>query len=108
MINWKQHTFAWHVDDSKSSHVHPKVNDDFQNLLEKTYGSDDIGHVEASYGKVHNDLAMTLDYTEERKLRIDMRKSLDAMIFEFPYKLSDKVRCPWTEKMFKVDKEEHK
>ena len=51
---------------------------------------------------------MTLDYTEEGNFNIDMRKYLDAMIVEFPHKLSDKVKFPWTEKMFKVDKEEKK
>ena len=77
-------------------------------MVRKTYWSDDIGHVEARYGKVHDYLAITLYYTEEVKLNIDMRKYLDAMIAEFPHKLSDKVICPWTEKVFKVDKEEKK
>ena len=49
-----------------------------------------------------------MDYTEEGKLKIDMRKYLDAMISEFPHKLSDKVKYPWTEKMLKVDEEEKK
>ena len=29
------------------------------------------------------------------------------MISEFPHKLSDKVKCPWTENMFKVYEEEN-
>ena len=28
-VNEKQHTIVWHVDDIKSSHKDPKVNDDF-------------------------------------------------------------------------------
>ena len=67
MVNGKQHTVAWHVDDLNSIHVDPKVDDDFQKWLEKTYGSDDIGHVEVSRGKLHEYLEMTLDYTEEKK-----------------------------------------
>ena len=75
----------------------PKVNDDFHKWLEKTYGRDDIGHVEATRGKVHKYLAMNLDYTKETKfLRIDMRKYLDAIIAELPSKLPDKLKCPWT------------
>ena len=108
MINGKQHTVAWNVDDLKSIHVDPKVNGDFHKRLEKTYESDDIGHVKASHEKVHEYLAMNLDYTGEGKLKIDMRNDLDAMIAELPHKLSDKVKCPWNEKMFKVDKEEKK
>ena len=53
------------------------------------YGSDYIGHVEASCGKLHEYLLMTLDYTEVNKLNIHMRKYLGAMISEFPHKLSD-------------------
>ena len=74
MVNGKQHTVAWHVDDLKSIHVDPKVNDDFQKWLEKTYVSGDIGHVEESRGKVHEYLVKTLDYTEEGNLKIYMRK----------------------------------
>ena len=106
-VNGKQHTVAWHVDDLNSIHVDPKVNDDFQKWLEKMYGSDDIGHVEASRVKVHEYFAMTLDYTDEVKLNIYMRNSLDAIIAEFPHRLSDTLKCTWTEKMFKVNKEEN-
>ena len=108
MVNGKQQTVAWNVDDLKSSHVYPKVNDNFHKWLEKTYGIDDIGHVEASRGKVHEYLAMTLDYTEEGKLNTDIRKYLDEKIAELPHKLSDRVNCPWTEKVFNVYKEENK
>ena len=86
----------------------PKVSNDFHKWLEKTYGSDDIGNVEASRGQVHDYLVMTLDQTEEGKLDIDMRNYLYAIIAELYHKLSDKVNFPCTEKMFKVDKEEKK
>ena len=81
MVNGNQHTFAWHVDNLKSSHVYPKVNNIFHRWLKKTYGSGDIGYVEEICGKVNEYLAMTLDYTEEGKLNIYMRNYLDAMIF---------------------------
>ena len=108
MVNGNQHTVTWHVDDLMSSHLDPKVNDDFHKWLEKTNGSNDIGHVEARRVKVHEYLAMTLDYTEEGKLNIDMRKYLDAMIDEFPHTLLYKVKCPWTKNLFKVYEEENK
>jgi hypothetical protein len=43
--NGKQQTVTWHVDDLKSSHVDSRVNDDFAQWCEKTYGSDDLGQV---------------------------------------------------------------
>ncbi len=42
-VDGKQHTITWHVDDIKSSHVNPKVNDDFQEWLKEKYASDKIG-----------------------------------------------------------------
>ena len=74
MVNGKQNTVVCHFDDLESSHLDPDFNDDFHKCLEKKYGSDDIGHVEASRGKVHEYLAMTLDHTEEGRLRINIRK----------------------------------
>ena len=72
----------------------PNFNNDFHKWLDKMYGSDYIGNVEASCGKVHEYLMITFDYTEEGKLKIDMRKYLGAMISEFPHKLLDKVKFP--------------
>jgi hypothetical protein len=44
-IQGKQHMGTWHVDDLKSSHVDPKVNDDFLLWLNKIYGDKDIAPV---------------------------------------------------------------
>jgi hypothetical protein len=49
-VNGKQHTVTWHVDDLKSSHVDFRVNDSFAQWCEKTYGSDDLGHVKVVNG----------------------------------------------------------
>ena len=45
MVNGKQHTITWHVDDVKSSHVDPKVNNEFHTWCEQQYGSEETGHV---------------------------------------------------------------
>jgi len=37
MMRSTQHTVVFHVDDLKSSHKDPKVNDDFAKWLEQTY-----------------------------------------------------------------------
>ena len=80
MVNGKQHIVACNFDNLKSSHVDPNFNNDFYKWLEKMYGSNYIGHVEAKCGKVHEYLAMTLDYTEEGKFKVDVRKYLGAII----------------------------
>ena len=76
----EKNTFACNFDNLKSSHVDPNFNNDFYKWLEKMYGSNYIGHVEAKCGKVHEYLAMTLDYTEEGKFKVDVRKYLGAII----------------------------
>ena len=44
IINGKQHTICWHIDDMKSSHIDPKVNDKFHYWLEDEYGDPNIGN----------------------------------------------------------------
>ncbi|KAG7360909.1 hypothetical protein IV203_036008 [Nitzschia inconspicua] len=64
IVNGKQHTVVWHVDDLKSSRVDPKVNED---------ASDNVGKVKSVRGKRHDYLAMWLDFSEEVVLQSDMR-----------------------------------
>ena len=103
IVNNKQHTVCWHVDDLKSSHVDSKVNDEFLEWLEKTYASDDIGHVKAARGNRHDYLAMILDFSIPGVLQVDMTPYVNSMIEEFPAKLSGKTKTPWNENLFKVD-----
>jgi hypothetical protein len=108
MVNGKQHTVTWHVDDLKSSHVDPKVNDEFAKWCEKTYGSDDLGHVKVVRGKVHDYLAMIMDFTQEGALKVDMRYYIKGMIEEFPYEIKSTTTAPWTEKLLKVQEDSKK
>ncbi len=101
MVNGKQHTITWHVDDLKSSHVDPKVNDDFLKWLQEKYGS--VKKVEGTRGKKHDYLAMTLDYSEPGVLKVDMVDYVKGMVEDFPEELDEKVKGPWTEKLFKID-----
>lgn len=83
--NGKQQTILFHVDDLKSSHVDPKVNDKFAKWLEMKYG--EHGKVKIHRGKVHDYLGMTFDYTEKGKVKIDMISYVEDMLEEFPKKL---------------------
>ena len=101
MINGKQHTVCWHVDDLKASHADKKVNDDFLKWLNEKYGS--LADVTATRGKVHDYLAMNLDYTKRGKVMVDMTRYVKKMVEEFPDKLMENATLPWTERLFKVD-----
>jgi hypothetical protein len=102
MIKGKQQTVTWHVDDLKSSHVDPKVNDEFAEWCESMYGSEDLGHVKVVRGKTHDYLAMILDCTQVGALKIDMKYYIEGMIKEFPFPIKATKTTPWTEKLLKV------
>ena len=102
MVNGKQHTITWHVDDIKSSHVDPKVNDEFHDWLQQTYG--DVAKVKSTRGKVHDYLGMILDYQIDGKVGIDMVYYVNALWKAFneidPITNS---QYPWDTTLFKVD-----
>ena len=68
------------MDDIKSSHIDPKVNDKFEKWCESKYGSDKIGHLKSHRGKVHDYLGMNLDYTKKGVLQVEMKKYINNMI----------------------------
>lgn len=109
MVNGKQHTITWHVDDVKSSHKDPKVNDEFHKWLNDMYGDPKIGEVKAHRGKVHEYLGMTLDYRTPGKVKIDMTSYVKSMIKEFPEDLGDEtVSSPANDNLFKVSEKSKK
>ena len=104
LINDKQHTVTWHVDDIKSSHIDPKVNDKFHDWLEMKYGDEEIGKVKSTRGKIHDYLGMTLDYTSPGEVKIDMTKYVKDMVRDFPEKIDHgTVVNPATTKLFQVN-----
>ena len=83
MINGKQHTVRFHVDDLMSSHVDPKVNDKFHAWLNKMYG--EHGEVKATRGKIHDYLGMTSDFSKKGKVIVSMTDYMNNLVDQFPY-----------------------
>jgi len=108
LINGKQHTLAWHVDDIKSSHVDSRVNDEFGEWLKTKYASDNIGKLKITRGNRHEYLGMVLDYSTPGVLKIDMTEYVKAMVKEFPYEIKGKGKFPWNDSLFKVDEDSKK
>ena len=99
MIRGKQHTVRYHVDDSWSSHVDPRVNDHFLKWLNKMYGQ--YGEVKCTRGKIHDYLGMTFDFTEPGKVKIGMIDYVADMIDECSYKIgSSTAPSPAPEDLF--------
>jgi Reverse transcriptase (RNA-dependent DNA polymerase) len=107
MINGKQRTVTWHVDDLKSSHIDPKVNDEFYKWLETTYGELNTAPVKATRGKVHEYLAMRLDFTKKGKVMINMTAYVKSMIKDFPEDV-EKSNYPWNDNLYKVNDKDAK
>ena len=67
MIDGKQCTILWHVDDLKISHVNPDAVTVILNLLDQRYGQEIVGGKRApltvTRGKIHDYLGMVLDYS---------------------------------------------
>ena len=101
MVNGKQLTVTWHVDDLKVSHVDQSVVLEFVEWVKKLYGQ--IGNVKDVHGDKHKYLGMTLDYSKKGSVMIDMRDYVDEMLREYPEEVNGKVKSPATEKLFSVN-----
>ena len=103
MVNGKQLTVSFHVDDVKISHMEPKIVDEFIQWVKKKYGQ--IGEVKAIRGKIHEYLGMTLDYSVKGRVTINMIQYVTVMINGFPqaHLEGPKVASPWNDNLFKVD-----
>jgi hypothetical protein len=80
-VNGSTHTIKFHVDDLKSSHIEPKINDQFLKWLNHKYGQ--YGEAKATRGKVHDYLGMTFIY-EDEGVTVDMREYIKTMLNDFP------------------------
>ena len=75
MVNGKQQTILWHVDDCKLSHQDTAVNDEFIETLREEYESifeDGSGQMTVSRGKKHTYLGMQLDFTVPGQVSVSM------------------------------------
>ena len=81
MVNGNQHTIRFHVDDVMSSHMDPKVNDEFHDWLNQNYGS--LGEVSSLRGKKHDYLGMNFDFSIPGHLVLDMIPYVKAMCDDF-------------------------
>ena len=105
IINDKQMTLTWHVDDMKISHVEPQEVTIMIDFLRKKYASDGIGEMTISRGKRHNYLGMILDYSTKGEVHIDMQEYVKKMIEEFPEDIKKTAATPASDFLFKINEE---
>ena len=101
IINDKQCTVAWHVDDIKISHTDDKVVDQVIALLEQEFGQED--ELTKSYGKLHDYLGMDLDFSEPGVLTISMENYIKTILKDVPRDMIGRARNPAGKHLFKVN-----
>jgi hypothetical protein len=82
VVDRKQYTIIWHVDDLKISHIDSKVVDHIIAMLEAEFGRE--APLTVRRGKVHDYLGMILDFSTPGKLVVSMEPYIRSMIEEMP------------------------
>ena len=101
IIDGKQFTVVWHVDDLKISHEDHKEIDKFVKWLQDMY-EDDVGKVKVTRGKIHDFLGMTLDFTTPGKVKINMIEYVKKMVEDFPEQDDTTATTPAANHLFDV------
>ena len=101
MINGKQCTVAWHVDDIKASHVDPKVMDRLLNQLDDEFGKETP--MNRSRGKVLDYLGMTFDFTTPGQVTVDMIEYIRTILAEMPGEMRGTAATPAAAHLFDVN-----
>ncbi|MEL6660658.1 MAG: reverse transcriptase domain-containing protein, partial [Bacteroidota bacterium] len=100
VIDGKQITVIWYVDDLKISHVNPNV---VSNIIEQIEAR--FGKMNVTRGKVHVFLGMTITFNDDRTATIDMENYLVEAIAESNLDIQGKAATPATKNLFEIDPE---
>jgi hypothetical protein len=92
MVDRKQLTVAWHVDDLKISHVSAKVVDNLITDLDSKFGKETP--LSKSRGKVHDYLGMTLDFSVPGQVTLTMIDYIKMICMDLPKDMVGKAATP--------------
>jgi hypothetical protein len=106
LVDGKQLTVAWHVDDLKVSHVSKKVVDEFVKLMNGEFGKDTPMNV--STGKKHDYLGMVLDYSSAGSVKIDMTEYVKMVLHDLPKDMVGVASTPAALHLFTINPEAEK
>jgi hypothetical protein len=98
ILNGKQCTICWYVDDLKISHVSSRVVSKIIKIIEDRYGE-----MVVTRGKKHTYVGMDIHYTGNGEAEITMIDYLKECIADFPEDCSAHVRNPAATHLFDVD-----
>lgn len=101
IVDGKQCTVLWHVDDLKISHTDSKVVDEILRKLNERYGKD--APLTTTRGKTHEYLGMTIDFTIKGKVMIRMDDYADNLLSEAREDMEGVATSPAAEHLFEVN-----
>ena len=103
IVNGKQMTIVWHVDDVKASHKEIEVLEDYVEYLRGIYDDEEIGTIKVEYGPRHDFVGMILDYSVPGKVIIDMKDYIAKMVEDFEYEIPGAAKTPAANFLFKTN-----
>ena len=110
MINDKQCTILFHVDDLKISHTSDDTISEIIKKLSTRFGK--LAPLTVTRGKVHKYLGMTLDYRVDGKVKVIITDNVDEILKDAPQELlkpsRDQARTPAGKDLFDVDENSEK
>jgi hypothetical protein len=101
VIDGKQCTILWHVDDLKISHVESEVVDEILRLLNVRYGTQ--APLTVTRGTVHDYLGMTIDYSIKGKVMIKMDDYVDKVLEASRDDMNGVATSPAADHLFEVN-----
>ncbi|MGK3737709.1 MAG: hypothetical protein ACI90V_004556, partial [Bacillariaceae sp.] len=104
MIDGNQITIQFHVDDLKISHKKQSVIDSVLNDLNETFGTSKKP-LSATTGDIHDYLGLTIDYSENQKVKFTMYDYLEDILEEMPGDMNGTSPTPASDNLFDVDED---
>jgi hypothetical protein len=101
MIDGKQCTILWHVDDLKLSHMDDAVVEEIISKLDERYGKE--APLVVTRGNVHDYLDMTLDFSVKGKVKVIMKDYIEDMLDELPSDMDGEAATPASDHLFTVN-----
>jgi hypothetical protein len=101
MINGKQCTILWHVDDLKISHADPEVVEEVLRMLNERYGKK--SPLVVTRGKVRDYLGMIFDFSVDGKVKITMEEYIWELLEETPEDMAGVCATPAANHLFQVN-----
>ena len=98
MVDGKQCTVVWYVDDNKISHVDPKVVDKVIDDIEKQFGK-----MTVTRGKKHTFVGMDITFTPNNRVNIIMKDYITECFTVFAEDLTKGAATPATRHLFEIN-----